>query len=103
MTDTQAMKIKSVFVISVDIRWRTHADVFMEDETHAGDDVAVFATGPYHHMFSGLYEQSQIAMIMAYAACIGPGLHACNAAVYHQLTFPLYLMVFVVLFRTLYR
>ncbi|XP_041982416.1 membrane-bound alkaline phosphatase-like [Aricia agestis] len=62
------------------ITWRAHVDVPLESETHGGDDVAVFAWGPYHALFGGLYEQNHIPHRMAYAACIGPGLHACNSA-----------------------
>ncbi|KPI99722.1 Membrane-bound alkaline phosphatase [Papilio xuthus] len=54
------------------------AGVPLESETHGGEDVAVFARGPQHAMFAGLYEQSQLPHLMAYAACIGPGLHACD-------------------------
>lgn len=61
-----------------EITWLSHADVPLESETHGGDDVAVFARGPQHAMFSGLYEQSQIPHLMAYAACIGPGPQACD-------------------------
>ncbi|KAG6453207.1 hypothetical protein O3G_MSEX008029 [Manduca sexta] len=63
-----------------ELRWRTHVEVPLVDETHGGDDVAVFARGPHHAIFTGLYEQSHIPHRMAYAACIGPGLHACSAA-----------------------
>lgn len=54
----------------------THAEVPLDSETHGGDDVGVFARGPQHGMFSGLYEQSQLPHLMAYAACLGPGAHA---------------------------
>ena len=47
-------------------------------ETHGGDDVAVFAKGPWAHLFSGNYEQNFIPHAIAYAACIGPGLTICN-------------------------
>ncbi|XP_049865249.1 membrane-bound alkaline phosphatase-like [Pectinophora gossypiella] len=62
--------------------WRTHAEVILDSETHGGDDVAVLAWGPHHHLFTGVYEQSHIPFRMAYAACIGPGLHAdaCSSA-----------------------
>ncbi|KAG6453203.1 membrane-bound alkaline phosphatase [Manduca sexta] len=63
-----------------ELRWRAHVDVPLWEDTHAGEDVGVFARGPHHEMFSGLYEQSHIPHRMAYAACIGPGLHACSAA-----------------------
>ncbi|CAH2044369.1 unnamed protein product, partial [Iphiclides podalirius] len=62
------------------LRWRSHVDVPLSSETHGGDDVAVFAYGPHHAMFTGLYEQSQLPHLMAYAACIGPGLQACSSA-----------------------
>ncbi|XP_075980441.1 membrane-bound alkaline phosphatase-like [Anticarsia gemmatalis] len=61
-------------------RWKTHVDAPLESETHGGDDVAVFARGPHHSLFTGLYEQHQVAHLIGYAACIGPGLHACSAA-----------------------
>lgn len=61
------------------VRWRSHTDVPLSSETHGGDDVAVFARGPNHELFTGLYEQNQIPHRMAYAACIGPGLRACSS------------------------
>uniref|UniRef100_A0A182MRL0 alkaline phosphatase n=1 Tax=Anopheles culicifacies TaxID=139723 RepID=A0A182MRL0_9DIPT len=48
------------------------AAVPYEDETHGGDDVAVFAQGPWAHIFSGLYEQHVIGHGLMYAACLGP-------------------------------
>nr|AEG79734.1 alkaline phosphatase [Trichoplusia ni] len=62
------------------LTWKSHVDVPLDSETHGGDDVAVFARGPYHMLFTGLYEQNQIPHLMAYAACIGPGLHSCAEA-----------------------
>ncbi|XP_047522124.1 membrane-bound alkaline phosphatase-like [Pieris napi] len=62
------------------LQWMSHVDVPLSSETHGGDDVAVFAQGPQHALFSGLYEQNAIPHLMAYAACIGPGEHVCNNA-----------------------
>lgn len=42
------------------------------EETHGGDDVAVFAVGPYSHLFTGVYEQHFIAHAVMYATCLGP-------------------------------
>ncbi|XP_055608137.1 membrane-bound alkaline phosphatase-like [Uranotaenia lowii] len=47
-------------------------------ETHGGDDVALFAYGPWSHLFNGMYEQNVIPHIIGYAACIGNGLTACG-------------------------
>jgi hypothetical protein len=52
--------------------FRFPATVWYEDETHGGDDVAVFASGPWAHLFTGTYEQNFIAHGMFYASCIGP-------------------------------
>jgi alkaline phosphatase len=47
-------------------------------DTHGGDDVGIYALGPYSHLFEGVIEQHIIPHIMAYAACIGDGLTACK-------------------------
>lgn len=51
----------------------------LKEETHGGDDVAVFAAGPHSHLFSGTIEQHTIPYFMAYASCIGNGITHCNA------------------------
>jgi len=38
-----------------------------ESETHAGDDVAILAQGPWAHLFRGVVEQNLIYHIMAKA------------------------------------
>lgn len=43
-----------------------------DGETHGGDDVGVYASGPWSHLFVGNYEQSNIPVAMAFAAKIGP-------------------------------
>jgi alkaline phosphatase len=51
---------------------RYPSTVPLSSETHAGEDVAVYASGPYSHLFQGSYEQNAIPMLMSYAAKIGP-------------------------------
>ncbi|XP_037824116.1 membrane-bound alkaline phosphatase-like [Lucilia sericata] len=48
------------------------ATVPLESETHGADDVAIFALGPFAHYFSGNYIQTNLPMLMARAALIGP-------------------------------
>lgn len=43
-----------------------------EEDTHGGDDVGVYASGPWSHLFTGNYEQNNIPVAMGYAAKIGP-------------------------------
>ncbi|XP_055337448.1 alkaline phosphatase-like [Paramacrobiotus metropolitanus] len=54
----------------------TEADDFRQDalvprssETHGGEDVAIYATGPFAHLFHSLHEQNYIAVALDYAAC----------------------------------
>ncbi|XP_023294227.2 membrane-bound alkaline phosphatase [Lucilia cuprina] len=54
------------------------ATVPLDSETHGGEDVGVFASGPWSHLFTGVYEQNAIPHMMAYAACVGEGLKACD-------------------------
>lgn len=44
--------------------------VKMDSETHGGDDVMVFARGPWAHLFTGNMEQNEIPLAMAMAAGI---------------------------------
>lgn len=48
------------------------ATVPLNSETHGGDDVGVFASGPQAHLFTGAYEQNNIPLVMAKIAQIGP-------------------------------
>ena len=43
----------------------------MKSETHGGEDVPIYAQGPWSHLFIGTMEQHTIAHKMAYAACWG--------------------------------
>lgn len=54
----------------------------LKDETHGGEDVMVFARGPWAHLFSGNYEQNLIPLTMGFAAGVGPaaGLESGPAA-----------------------
>lgn len=78
------------------VSWRSHVDAPLGSETHGGDDVALFAVGPRHALFSGLYEQSHVPHRMAAAACIGPGRAACSSAAARHTAFYLVLLVAVI-------
>lgn len=48
------------------------------EETHGGEDVGIWAVGPWAHLFQGVIEQNAIPHILAYASCIGNGLKSCK-------------------------
>lgn len=52
--------------------YQPQAAVPLKSETHGGEDVAILARGPMAHLFHGVQEQTYVAHVMAYAACIEP-------------------------------
>uniref|UniRef100_A0A336KWJ5 alkaline phosphatase n=1 Tax=Culicoides sonorensis TaxID=179676 RepID=A0A336KWJ5_CULSO len=46
-------------------------------ETHGGEDVSIYAIGPWSHLFTGTLEQHTIPHFLAHASCIGPGTWTC--------------------------
>uniref|UniRef100_A0A4W3GU41 Alkaline phosphatase n=1 Tax=Callorhinchus milii TaxID=7868 RepID=A0A4W3GU41_CALMI len=66
---------------SVDIsNYLAQSAVPLKQETHGGEDVAIFAKGPMAHLFHGVHEQNYIAHVMAYAACIGQNKEHCSSS-----------------------
>jgi len=55
------------------------ATVPLDSETHGGEDVGIWAAGPWAHLYEGTVEQHVIPHIMAYASCVGEGLKMCDA------------------------
>ena len=49
------------------------ATFYLNDETHGGEDVPLYAVGPQAHLLSGVHEQNYIAHVVKYAACLQPG------------------------------
>ena len=47
--------------------YRQEANVPFQSETHAGDDVAVYAQGPWAHLLTGVMEQNYIYHVMKHA------------------------------------
>ena len=45
--------------------------VLLNSETHGGEDVPIYSSGPMSFLFTGTVEQSYVAHAMAYSACIG--------------------------------
>jgi alkaline phosphatase len=61
------------------INYRQIATVPMVFETHGGDDVLIFSSGPFAHLLTGVLDQSYLPHAMAYAACIGNGEKYCDS------------------------
>jgi len=43
----------------------------LDSETHGGDDVGIWSAGPWSHLVHGTHQQSYIASVMSYSACLG--------------------------------
>ncbi|XP_001603241.1 alkaline phosphatase 4 [Nasonia vitripennis] len=60
--------------------YRHFAARYLKDETHGGEDVGVYAIGPYAHLFRSTFEQNYIAHVVAYAACFKDWPSHCDQA-----------------------
>ena len=54
------------------------ATLFRESAAHGGEDVALYAIGPFSDLFHGLMDQHQIPHILSYAGNFGQGIKCCN-------------------------
>lgn len=62
-----------------DVHYVSPALAPRHSESHAGEDVAIFARGPWAHLFTGVQEQNVIAHSMSYASCVGKAeVNACS-------------------------
>jgi len=66
------------FIVTEDMDYTFPATAPLYSETHGGDDVIVFARGPWSHLYAGTFEQNYIPHVMAFAACVGDGYQACE-------------------------
>lgn len=48
------------------------------DETHGGEDVAIYARGPMSHLLHGVVEEHYVAHMMGYASCVGENKDHCK-------------------------
>jgi len=60
------------------INYRQISTVPMVYETHGGDDVLIFSSGPFAHLLTGVNDQTFIPHAIAYAACMGNGDTYCE-------------------------
>ncbi|XP_059490133.1 alkaline phosphatase 4-like [Neocloeon triangulifer] len=63
-----------------DPRYMHFAPIWIKSETHGGEDIAVYATGPFSHLFNGVHEQNYIAHAASCAGHFGPNAHLCKSS-----------------------
>ena len=56
--------------ISEDTSYRYDTAVPLKFETHGGEDVAIYGLGPHAQLLSGTHEQTHIAHVIMFAACL---------------------------------
>lgn len=82
-----------------DPRFTFPATVPYEDETHGGEDVGVYANGPWSHLFVGNYEESYIFHAIMYASCLGDNKYAkapaCNTS--SKTSLPVIFIYFIII------
>lgn len=67
---------KSLWKLSAQERqsptYRHQSMVYLQEETHGGEEVGVYASGPGSNLIRGVFEQNYLAFVMSYISCIGP-------------------------------
>lgn len=73
------------------------ATVPRDKDTHGGDDVGVWASGPMAHLFRGSYDQTVIPLTMAYILKVGPYAEdlTCASSQFSSLIFLVVAMLFM--------
>ena len=71
--------------------------VKLKDETHGGDDVLVFARGPWAHLFTGSFEQNVIPVIISHAAGFGPMHEKVTSSSYRILPHNLFIFLVILI------
>ena len=66
--NTTAVRIDPTKNNTTDFTYSQQAAIISDEAYHGGGDVAVYAIGPYAHLFHSVHEQSYVARVMAYAA-----------------------------------
>ncbi|VVC29115.1 Alkaline-phosphatase-like, core domain,Alkaline phosphatase-like, alpha/beta/alpha,Alkaline [Cinara cedri] len=84
---------------SSDFEYAFPSMVKLTSATHGGEDVAVFAVGPWAHLFVGNYEQTFIPYAIGFAAKIGP--YFTNGPSQHSGSLNSVPFVYAVIFCTL--
>ncbi|XP_055682601.1 membrane-bound alkaline phosphatase-like [Lutzomyia longipalpis] len=84
---------------SSDPEFQYFATVPLNVESHGGDDVGVYASGPWAHLFVGQYEQNILPYAMAYAAQIGAYGDDIQCSSASTLAGSIFLLLFIHLLR----
>ncbi|XP_011161177.1 alkaline phosphatase [Solenopsis invicta] len=69
--DGQAKRIDPSKTNTSDFTYSQQATIISDEAHHGGGDVAVYAIGPYAHLFHSVHEQNYVAHVIAYAADVG--------------------------------
>lgn len=64
--------------------YRHQAMVHMTEETHGGEEVGVYASGPGSNLIRGVFDQNYIAFVMSYAGCMGPAKYTDNSCLLEE-------------------
>ena len=65
-------------VNTIDPHYVQQSAVPKGEDSHGGEDVSIYASGPMAHLFRGVQESHYIPHAAEYAACIGDDLRHCE-------------------------
>ncbi|KOC68544.1 Alkaline phosphatase, tissue-nonspecific isozyme [Habropoda laboriosa] len=72
MKDNSTVRIDPSKENTTSFTYSQQATIVSDEAYHGGGDVAVYAIGPFTHLFHSVHEQSYVARVVAYAAKMEP-------------------------------
>ncbi|XP_020284141.1 alkaline phosphatase [Pseudomyrmex gracilis] len=86
-----------------DFTYSQQAAIISDEAYHGGGDVAVYAIGPYAHLFHSVHEQNYVAHVIAYAANVGEYAKSSAAELQRVLSVILLIVSFILLVSLAYK
>ncbi|XP_066597583.1 alkaline phosphatase-like [Prorops nasuta] len=71
ITNNKAVRVDPSRFDTNEFTYSQQAAIITDEAYHGGCDVAIFAIGPYAHLFHSVHEQNYVAEVVAFASSIG--------------------------------
>ncbi|CRK87690.1 CLUMA_CG001481, isoform A [Clunio marinus] len=86
VSSDSAYRVDFTTIDMKDPQRRASTNVPKSTTSHTGEDVAVYSSGPWSHLFTGSYEQNNIPILIAFASKIGPYQETITTAAANRLS-----------------
>ncbi|XP_037302148.1 alkaline phosphatase, tissue-nonspecific isozyme-like isoform X1 [Manduca sexta] len=90
---TKIARDEPSILVATRFDYKQPAGIILDENSHGGGDVAIYATGPHAHLFTGVHEQHYVYHAVCCAAHVGDTAGVCSGAHAHTNTLILYTII----------